>query len=1114
MDCPDLTNISKFLQGDLAPQEAAMLEEHLDKCPTCRRLLAELADTSMVETVKPCDSNTVGGPIEIEMPAIKERVGRFEIVKQLGIGGMGIVYLARDTELDRQVCLKFLHPETSREHKTRILGEARAMARLSHPNVVSVYEVEKYQEQLFVVMEYVEGTTLRDWLIQAKSTWRMVVEVFRAAAKGLAAAHQAGVVHRDFKPDNVLVAPSQHNTNDMRVLVGDFGLAHSRQPGGPKKLDDDQLLGTPAYMSPEQIQGRPLDAKTDQFSFCVALFEALYGTRPFAGKTLDEVKQNILAGKIDYSHNKAPIPGWLKKVVVTGLNCDPDLRHNSMDQLVTLLSRGLNKSKYILSAAAVFALMAMALGLGIWSGRTEPCQGAEDKLVGIWDKSRKTALKKSFLDSKLSFAPKAYADTAAILDNYSESWLKQHRQACLAGQVRQERSKEHLDLRMQCLDERLQELKVVTDFLDNADNEIVSKAVEIAGNMTSPKACSDVDALAALPPIPQDVAIKKAAQDTRAKIKQLEALVDSGKIKPLFSLAQEIVKQAEQIKYAPLEAESLYWMGKVQRILGKPRPAKKTFDQAILAGTATGHQRLVALAWIELVELIGVDLAKPQEANQLVENTSTMLDRIAAGEKLKAALLLSQAKVSKFAGKYKKALSEYQAILEIFERLFGSSHPKTFDVRIGIIELLCILGNYERAQRELEEMRIVLNESYGIEHPKNITLLRLQARIHFGLGNYHKEKVFAENALALSEKIYGTKHPQTASCHHRVAHAGGYVLDFENELTHLKKSLEINQEVFGPNHPSVASDHRQLAFLYNEAGQYQKAEKAIIKSIEITRAIFSDNHHSIYESYSILADIQQDQGELEEALQNHLKVIEWNKRNKLGISWWMSNNLAVAEILMEKGKLDKAFDEVRRTMQAVEQKSGSSHPDYSDCLCMLFELLLATKDYTRAEKVLSDYLQALKANSDSYSDSLQSSIMHWAYSRYYQAIQKHDLALEHFKQELKNDEQLLGKHNRHTCNSLVGIGRALLDLNRPKQALEYILRAHEIQKNIQGDPINLAEVEFALARALWDTNKDKKKALDLAQNAYKIHSDNPRYSQRDQLAAVKKWLRQHDKRKL
>ncbi|MBL8969241.1 MAG: serine/threonine protein kinase, partial [Myxococcales bacterium] len=243
------------------------------------------------------------------------RIGRFTAVRQLGAGGMGVVYLAYDEQLDRKVAIKVLQERRSADTGSlghaRLLREAQAMAHVSHPNVAAVYEVGPIGEQVFVAMEFVEGKTLTQWLAAGPHDWRAVVEMFCQAGRGLAAAHAAELVHRDFKPENVIVG------DDGRARVLDFGLARASRdlptvppaelPGHELRMSSSlsaqltqagSLVGTPAYMSPEQYVRAAIDARSDQFSFCVSLFEGLYGSRPFWGQTLSELMAAIARGKV------------------------------------------------------------------------------------------------------------------------------------------------------------------------------------------------------------------------------------------------------------------------------------------------------------------------------------------------------------------------------------------------------------------------------------------------------------------------------------------------------------------------------------------------------------------------------------------------------------------------------------------------------------------------------------------------------------------------------------------------------------------------------------------------------------------------------------------------
>jgi eukaryotic-like serine/threonine-protein kinase len=278
------------------------------------------------------------------------KIGRFTIVRKLGSGGMGVVYVAYDEQLDRRVAVKLLRSaRPTPEARARLEREAQAMARLSHPNVVTVHEVGAHAEQVFVAMEFVEGKDLRGWLAAEPRTWRAVVGVFSQAGEGLAAAHEAGIVHRDFKPDNALVG------DDGRVRVADFGLAHGFEGAAAELsssgLEDSQgrlslsltrtgaLMGTPAYMAPEQYAGKRTDARGDQFSFCVALWEALYRERPFSGETLLALSSAVSEGKINEPPADSEVPQWVQSILRRGLATAPDARWPSMRALLDALGR-------------------------------------------------------------------------------------------------------------------------------------------------------------------------------------------------------------------------------------------------------------------------------------------------------------------------------------------------------------------------------------------------------------------------------------------------------------------------------------------------------------------------------------------------------------------------------------------------------------------------------------------------------------------------------------------------------------------------------------------------------------------------------------------------------
>jgi hypothetical protein len=350
-------------------------------------------------------------------------VGRYAVLNLLGIGGMGLVYAAHDPELGRKVAIKLLHPGcTSKpllgsDGRARLLREAQAMARLAHPNVIAVHDVGTFGDEVFIAMEYVDGYTLKGWLEAQRREWPEIISMFVQAGHGLSAAHSAGIVHRDFKPENVLVG------KDGRARVVDFGLArdtlaekvldaipasvdgHATHSIGENPIADAMtlpgtLLGTPAYMAPEQLAAGKVDARTDQFSFCASLFKSLYGEQPFSGDTLQQRLAAIREGTISEPKG-SNVPGWLRDAVLKGLNANPADRYPSMEVLLHHLQQNPRKvwpRVIALAAIVLTTVLALLVSYQVVVYREGlVCRGAEENLAGIRDSARNEAIRRVFL---------------------------------------------------------------------------------------------------------------------------------------------------------------------------------------------------------------------------------------------------------------------------------------------------------------------------------------------------------------------------------------------------------------------------------------------------------------------------------------------------------------------------------------------------------------------------------------------------------------------------------------------------------------------------------------------------------------------------------------------
>jgi serine/threonine protein kinase len=356
--CIGEQTLAAFADGQLVENEQRPLEGHLADCADCRAVLARAAgggNTRVEPSAAFSDGEFSDAKSEASRLAPGVLVGRYVIEGLVGRGAMGAVYGARDPDLDRKVAVKILRADAlsdnaRRKMRARLLREAQAMACLSHPEVITVYDVGAFEDQLFVAMEYVEGETLRQWRGARHRGYAEILAVYERAGSGLAAAHDAGLVHRDFKPDNVLVG------RDGRVRVTDFGLARAVRPEDaddsrlPEATDDSAarsvmltltrtgaLLGTPAYMAPEQLSGDAADARSDVFGFCVSLYEALYGERPFAGSTVLVLRAAIEEGAVRTAPVMTPVPGWIRRVLLRGLRAAPEKRFASMRAVLDAL---------------------------------------------------------------------------------------------------------------------------------------------------------------------------------------------------------------------------------------------------------------------------------------------------------------------------------------------------------------------------------------------------------------------------------------------------------------------------------------------------------------------------------------------------------------------------------------------------------------------------------------------------------------------------------------------------------------------------------------------------------------------------------------------------------
>ncbi|MBL4683425.1 MAG: serine/threonine protein kinase, partial [Nannocystaceae bacterium] len=540
------------------------------------------------------------------------KIGRFRISGELGRGGMGQVLAGFDAQLERKVAIKLLHKEIGAEHSARLEREAKALAKLSHPNVVQVYEVGIHEDRLFVAMELVKGATLRAWLGDGKRSVAEVLALFVAAGRGLAAAHDAGLIHRDFKPDNVLVG------DDGRPRVLDFGLARehwrrSEEPdpvsGPPAVQLDDQLddqldqlddqlgwldtrqptmltsvgaiLGTPAYMSPEQFMGAATSPATDQFSFCVALWEALYGERPFGGESMRALAAAVLSGRIDAAKHRGP--ARLRRAVERGLATDVERRWPDMDALLAELEHIRTAPLRRKRSAVVGVALAIAAFTGGWSLLRDPagvtsvagsgpiaCPPAAQRTAGIWDDETRARLASRWGDGP-AYIRQWWQFESTMLDDWVADWTRIYEGSC-GGESKTDPTR--FALRMSCLDQRIVEIRTRVRLMDDIDpaTRALAAAVEYPP-LRLPAECELEGTLQSTPLMPSDPEQRDAIIDAIIELRVAEGVAMAAyvgdRVNPdLLDQGRAAIAAVSETQFHPAVAETLFRVGNAQIVAG------------------------------------------------------------------------------------------------------------------------------------------------------------------------------------------------------------------------------------------------------------------------------------------------------------------------------------------------------------------------------------------------------------------------------------------------------------------------------------------------------------------------------------------------------------------
>ena len=698
-----------------------------------------------------------------------DTLGRYVLLRPLGAGGMSVVWLAYDPELDRRVALKLMHRAAGGgsfgDGDQRLLREAQALARLSHVNVVHVYDVGVVDGQVYIAMELVEGQTLRDRLVERPHGWRETMALLVRAGRGLAAAHAAGLVHLDFKPTNVLVG------DDNEVRVVDFGLAREPTNIVPRASDDASLsrsgrlnerltedgavLGTPGYIAPEVLCGRAADPRADQFSFCVTAWEALFNERPFEGEDHVELHRNVIAGRVREPPAKVQVPRSVRRALLRGLAVSPTHRFPSMGELLDAITPRSRARPLLWAGLAALGLGSLALPLLQPNAKAiDHCAAIDATIRETWNPEHAAHARAAFDKTGTPYAAAAWSSSTKLLDAWAEQWGREARDACEATMVRAEQSQETYDLRRACFDDARVQLEAVVEVFAAADATVVEHAVQAVVGLPSPSRCSDIDALRAEASEPKDPEARDRAAEIDHRVSRVRALLDAGRVNEAARAAMQAVDEARALDHAPTLARTLQTAANARVAAGDNLQAVELLDEAMWMAERSGLDRLRLRILVDQVYVVGHQLRDGTRGRWYADLADAVQRRVGGHDTLFWQLVVNRGVLAADAGEQEEALDLLEQALAASERdepEFDGTNRSTLLMNIGSSHYE--RGDYKTALDYYQRSLDLQMEQLGDAHPAIATGLENRANAEQALGQLEAALADHTAALRIHERI-------------------------------------------------------------------------------------------------------------------------------------------------------------------------------------------------------------------------------------------------------------------------------------------------------------------------------------------------------------------------
>jgi tetratricopeptide (TPR) repeat protein/predicted Ser/Thr protein kinase len=873
-----------------------------------------------------------------------EVIGRYVILAKLGAGGMGVVYAAYDPELDRKVAIKLLRRDgdgavLQGATRARLLREAQALAKFSHPEIVAVYDVGEHESGVWVAMEFVEGQTLAAWAKHTPRSWQAVLAVMRATGRGVAAAHAAGLVHRDLKPDNIMISA------DGRVRVMDFGLTRAQDEGDLDGVGNGQqaehgelvtrhgaLVGTPAYMAPEQFSGGEVTAASDQFAYCVTMWELLYGERPFRGSTIAEIVTSVLDGRVRTPPKQRDVPIWLRKICERGLVRDANQRWPSMQALLHAFERGEARVRTRKLALGLALLAGLGVGVASWqqyehARAIDACTMSGAEIDDTWNDATREQVREALLATGLNYAASTADTVIPYLDAQAQAWADSRARACMAADVEHTWDPTTSARALWCLDDRRLAFESAITELAHADADITRTAIMLATSLELVGPCVDERVLANQPD-PPDAGSRAELDQLRVEFARAGTLLSAGKFVDGLAVIQPVRARAEQLGWPPFLAAVRRREGILLVQSAEFAASEAMISEAYVTAANAGVWEAAADAAIELTEIVGDRQARFGEGRIWALQARVAIGQ--AGDPLQirtARLATNLGHLELGAGHHDEAEALYERAYQIWAERVGEDHPsmgthlnnlgnlhrdrldrerakqayeQALALREGVLGpdhpdiagnvhnlglIVDELGDHVRARELFERALGIWSRSVGLDHFNAAVTLTSMGNLAYNAGDFAQAKQDYTRSLEIMQKVVGAEHPAVASLLNNLGSVANDQGEYEEAKQLHLRALAIREKALGPEHPSVATSLFNLAMLHATLGEYEKAKPLLERALIITEATYGAEHPETAWTLGELGDFDVKLGEPAAALprlERAISIFEAHAGNQAG----------------------------------------------------------------------------------------------------------------------------------------------------------------------------------------------------------------------------------------